>query len=310
MFLCDTHIKFTEGSITSLLADLFDYFNEKHGILSEVWRGTINVRPVLSQVEGCVFFSPTRTEASILVRAPDGLKADAHHLLRLLRSRFFMVINKYSPGTEPHLTEAVASSSSIRKQLAAQGKSPYLKSYPLARVELALEKGPDVPFSGDVQTRVDKARDLLHYPETHVSVMTREGREELEFAFNTVQDIPRLAACLVPPCATTSLKTPCAVLEKWESAGYAQTTEALLHIAQSQEQLPGAAIISKVLEREKTRVSRIHVMLPMLPVSACSDVCNECTINISVVMFVMSVLRSTINISTPYSLWQCVSLIE
>ena len=289
MFSCDRHIKFTEGSITSLLADLFDYFNEKHRILSKVWRGTINVRPARSQVEGCVFFSPTRTEAFILVRAPNELKADAHHFLRLLRSRFFTVINRYSPGTEPHLTEAVASSSSIQKQLASRGKLSVLKSHPLASVESALMEGPDTPLSVDVEHRIDKAGDLLHYHENHIGVMTREGREELEFAFNTVQDVPRLAACLVPLCATTSLKTPCAVLEKWESAGYAQTTEALLHIAQSQEQLPGAAIISKVLEREKTRVSRIHVMLSMLPVSACCDVCYECTINISVVMFVMNI---------------------
>ena len=289
MFSCDRHIKFTEGSITSLLADLFDYFNEKHGILSKVWRGTINVRPARSQVEGCVFFSPTRTEASILVRAPNELKADAHHFLRLLRSRFFTVINRYSPGTEPHLTEAVASSSSIQKQLASRGKLSVLKSHPLASVESALMEGPDTPLSVDVEHRIDKAGDLLHYHENHIGVMTREGREELEFAFNAVQDIPRLAACLVPLCATTSLKTPYAVLEKWESAGYAQTTDELLRIAQSQGQLPGAAIISKVLEREKTHVSRIHVMLSMVPVSACSDVCNECTINISVVMFVMSV---------------------
>ena len=258
MFSCDRHIKFTEGLITSLLADLFDYFNEKHGIPSKVWRGTINIRLAQSQVEGCVFFSPTRTEASILVRAPNELKADAHYFLRLLRSRFFTVINKYSPGTEPHLTEAVASSSSIQEQLASQRKLSVLKSHQLASVESALMEGPDTPLMVDMEHRIDKAGDLLHYHENHIGVMTREGREELEFAFNTVQDIPRLAACLVPRCATTSLKTPCAVLEKWESAGYAQTTEALLHIAQSQEQLPGAAIISKVLEREKTRVSRIE----------------------------------------------------
>ena len=289
MFSCGRHITFTEGSITSLLADLFDYFNEKHGIPSEVWRGTINVRPAWSLVQGCVCFSPERTEASILVRAPDKLKADAHHFLRLLRSRFFTVINKYSPGTQPHLTEAVASSSSIQNQLASRGNLSVLKSYSLASVKSALVEGPDTPLSVDGKLRCDKAGDLLHYHEDHVSVMTREGRKELESAFNTVQEVQRLAACLVPQCATTSLKTPCAVLEKWESAGYAQTTEALLHIAQSQEQLPGAAIISEVLEREKTRVSRIHAMLSMLPVSACSDVCNKCTINISVVMVVMSV---------------------
>ena len=255
-FSCARHTKFTEGAITSLLAELYDYFSEKHGSRSRVWRNTINVRPASSYCEGCLVFSPTRTEAWILARSRESSKSDVYHLLRLLRSRFLEAVGRFSPGTQPHVTETVTSSSSIRKQVATQGQLPVLESYPQEVVVSTMAGNVRKPLCIGADRDPDQASDLLHYPDKHVSVMTLEGRDELLRTFNAVQDVQQLAVLLKVSAVAASQLSACGILEEWESSGFHQTTEELMRLLEpAKDQIPGVQAICIALLRENVRVS-------------------------------------------------------
>ena len=201
-------------------------------------------------------FSPTRTEAWILARSRESSKSDVYHLLRLLRSRFLEAVGRFSPGTQPHVTETVTSSSSIRKQVATQGQLPVLESYPQEVVVSTMAGNVRKPLCIGADRDPDQASDLLHYPDKHVSVMTLEGRDELLRTFNAVQDVQQLAVLLKVSAVAASQLSACGILEEWESSGFHQTTEELMRLLEpAKDQIPGVQAICIALLRENVRVS-------------------------------------------------------
>ena len=267
-FSCSRHIKFTEAAVGCLIADLCDYFREKHGTPSTMWRNTINIIPAASHAGGCVLFSPTRTDAWILVRAPDDYQSDAYHLLQLLRSRFLPAVRRFSSGTMEHMTESITSCSSIRKEVAAQRKLPDLRSHTKESVELAMCEDTCATVCIGAGHDPDQAADLLHYPQDHVSVMTREGRKELISTVSEVQDVQQLADLLrirVPTSRGSAQLSPLTVLEKKECSGVHCTTGALLEILDpARNNVLGVHAICTALRREHTRVSVCTIALSIL----------------------------------------------
>ena len=233
-YTCGPHVKYTEGAVAYLLFDIHDYFKKKHHTTSTVRRNMISVIPHLSLAEGHVVFSATRTTAWILVRSPEDSKADAFHLLRLLQARFAGAVSRYSPGTRAYAEKSVTSSNSIRAQVKTQKHPPVLVSYRPDTVVKGMEKGRSAKLRVSLDHDADLVYELLHLDNDHLSVMSRNGRDDLHDALDHITDTQRLARVLKVRTrsleSTAGRPTASSILEEWETSGYSRTVTSLLSI--------------------------------------------------------------------------------
>ena len=259
-YTCDSHVKYTEGAVAYLLFHVYDYFKKKHETTPIVRRNMISVIPHSSFAEGHIVFSATRTTAWILVRSPEGSKAHAFHLLRLLQAHFAEAVGRYSSGTRAYAVESVTSSNSIRAQVKAKKHPPVLESYRPELVVKTMKKGRFATLQVSFDHDVDLVYELLHLDNDHLSVMSCDGRKELHATLDHITNTQHLDRVLEDRTlsleSTAGHPTASSILEEWETSGYSQTVTSLLSILERYTgDCAGVHGVCSALRRELVRVS-------------------------------------------------------